>query len=28
MTSIVRDIASFVSIAAFIATFSICVNAL
>jgi len=28
MTVIIRDIASFVSVAAFIATFSICVNAL
>jgi len=28
MTLILRDIASFVSIAAFVATFSICVNAL
>jgi len=28
MPAIVRDIASFVSVAAFIATFSICVNAL
>jgi len=28
MTVLIRDIASFVSVAAFIATFSICVNAL